>query len=74
LVRTGKQTDRPGTVRRVFHGKPDRPLKNVASDDEIRKNEAKKRRIRMVHEHFGVSQISADFELAYLRRIFATGC
>jgi len=56
-------------------------LKNVASEDETRKNEAKKRSVHGIPEHFGVSQISADFELAYLSRSsiiergsFSTAC
>jgi hypothetical protein len=32
------------------------PLKNVASAAEARKNEAKKRSLHVVNEHFGVSQ------------------
>jgi hypothetical protein len=63
-----------------------RPLKNVASAAEARKNEAKKRSLHVVNEHFGVSQArlpeplfktaSADSERreTFERSSFSTGC
>jgi len=57
-----------------YTGVRNRLLKNAASEDATGKNEAKKRSAHGVHEHFGVSQISADFELAYLSRILTQYC